>query len=222
MNGDRRKEIVRYLSADDLYQLLAETDDEKMSKRLMFVKRLYKGATLEDAADDVGKSASTGSRWARRWNEGGLGLLTPNFGGGPPPKLGQDEQRELLELLRDGQLWKKQEIQQLINEDFNVEFHPVYLSEFLDDLGLSRTKRPSRPENAEEILDERVADAFDEAEDDEPHNKQAGDEEEGWVVDDTICTDGGTILGFSIRLSHNPGITHSGCTTSMIHTLLDR
>ena len=95
---------------------------------------------------------------------------------------------------------EKQEIQQLINEEFNVEFHPVHLSEFLDDLGLSRaiprTKRPSRPENAEEILDERISDAFDEAEDDEPHNKQASDEEEGWVVGDTICTDGGTVLGF--------------------------
>ena len=161
MNGDRRKEIVRHLSADDLDRLLAETDDEKMSKRLTFVKRLYKGATLKDAADDVGKSASTASRWARRWDEGGLGLLTPNFGGGPPPKLDQDEQRDLLELLRDGQPWKKQEIQQLISEEFNVESHPVSLNEFLDDLGLSRaisrTKRPSRPEDAEEILDERIA-----------------------------------------------------------------
>jgi hypothetical protein len=46
MSGDRRKEIVRHLSADDLDRLLAETDDEKMSKRLTFVERLYKGATL--------------------------------------------------------------------------------------------------------------------------------------------------------------------------------
>ena len=80
-----------------------------------------------------------------------------------------------------------------------MQFHPVYLSEFLYNLGLSRaiprTKRPSKPENANEILDERVADAFDEN-DDEPHNKREGDDEEGWVVDDDICTDGGTVLGF--------------------------
>ena len=52
MAKDRRKEIVRHLSEDDLDRLLAETDDDKISKRLTFVKRLYKGATLEDAADD--------------------------------------------------------------------------------------------------------------------------------------------------------------------------
>ncbi|ELZ45501.1 transposase [Halorubrum distributum JCM 9100] len=84
MSGDRRKEIVRHLSEDDLDRLLAESTDEKLTERLIFVKRLYKGATLEDAADDVGRSSATGTRWARRWNKGGLGLLMPNFGGGRP------------------------------------------------------------------------------------------------------------------------------------------
>jgi transposase len=115
-----------------------------------------------------------------------------------PPKLDEEQQKHLLELLRDGQPWKKQEIQHLINQEFDVEFHPVYLSTFLEKLGLSyaipRTKRPSRPENAEEILDERVGDAFDE--DQTPHNKRDGDDEEGWVVDEDIRTDGGTVLGF--------------------------
>ena len=199
MSGDRRKEIVRHLSEEDLDRLLSEADDPKVVRRLTFVKNLYKGDSLEEAADRVGKSESTGSRWARRWNEGGLGRLTPNFGDGRPPKLGEDEQEQLLEMLRDGQPWQPQEIQHLLNEEFDVEYHPVYLSEFLKDLGLSyaipRTKRPSRPDNAEEILDERVGDAL--AEDTEqPHNKREDDGEEGWVIDDDICTDGGTVVGF--------------------------
>ena len=52
MSGDRRVEIVRHLSEEEIDRLLAETDDEKASKRLTFIKRLYKGATLADAADD--------------------------------------------------------------------------------------------------------------------------------------------------------------------------
>lgn len=70
MAGDRHKEIVRHLSEDDLDRLLDETNDDKISKRLTFIKRLYKGATLEDAADDVGRSSATATRWVRRWNEG--------------------------------------------------------------------------------------------------------------------------------------------------------
>ncbi|EMA36811.1 IS630 family transposase [Halobiforma nitratireducens] len=199
MGGDPRGELVRHLSEEELDRLLDEADDPKVVKRLTFVKRLYKGATYEEAADDIGKSASTGSRWARRWNDGGLGQLTPNFGGGRPPKLGDEEQERLLELLREGQPWKAQEVHQLLDEEFDVEYHPDYLGRFLRNLGLSyakpRPKRPSRPENADEILEERVADAFDE-ETETAHNKRPEDEDEGWVLDDDICTDGGTVVGF--------------------------
>ncbi len=94
-------------------------------------------------------------------------------------------------MLRDGQPWQPQEIQHLINEEFGVEYHPVYLIEFLKNLGLThaipRTKRPTRPDNSEEILDERVDDALAEGTD-EPHNKRENDDDEGWVVnDDTRC-----------------------------------
>ena len=85
-----------------------------MSKRLIFIKRLYKGATLGDAADDVGMSQSTGSRWATLWNKGGLGLLAPSFGGGRPPKLTEKQRVRLLDLFKQGEPWKKQEIQHLI------------------------------------------------------------------------------------------------------------
>jgi transposase len=125
MSGDRQKDVVRHLSEEDLDRLLAEVDDPKVVLRLAFVKNLYEGDTIEEAARRVGKSKATGSRWLQRWNEGGLGQLTPNFGDGRPPKLGEDEQDELLELLRDGQPWKNQEIQHLLNEEFDVEYHPV-------------------------------------------------------------------------------------------------
>ena len=96
MGGDRRKVIIRHLSEEDLDRLLSEADDPKVVHRLTFVKNLYAGDTLEEAAARVGKSESTGSRWARRWNEGDLGRLTPNFGDGRPPKLDEDEQESWL------------------------------------------------------------------------------------------------------------------------------
>ena len=177
-----------------------------MSKRLTFIKRLYKGSTLEDAADDVGMSQSTGSRWADLWNESGLGQLMPNFGGGRPPKLGDDQRERLIKLLREGEPWKKQEIQHLLNTEFDIEYHPNYLPRMLADFGLSyaipRTERPDRPDNADKILDERVADASDEEGPEKPHNKRSDDDSsESWVVDDDICTDGGTAIGF-FDISH--------------------
>ncbi len=196
----QEKEILRHLSEEDLDRLLNEVDDVKVYKRLVFIKRLYKGATLIEAADDVGKSEGTASNWVERWNEGGLGKLTPNFGGGRPPKLDETKQQELIDRLREGQPWKKQEIQHLLSEEFDVKYHPHYLPTILDELGLSyaipRTKRPDRPDNAEAILDERVEYAFDEEDDDHPHNKREDDEDdEEWDTDDDLCTDGGLVVG---------------------------
>ncbi len=70
----------------------------------------------------------------------------PSFGGGRPPKLNEDQQEQFVEMLREGQPWKSQEIRHLIKKEFDVEYHPDYLGKFLRDLGLSyanpRTKRP--------------------------------------------------------------------------------
>ena len=110
-----------------------------------------------------------------------IGFLNKFSGALQPPKLDQTEQDELIELLREDQPWKKQEIEHLLDEEFNVESHKNYFPTFLYELGLHyaipRTKRPDRPENAEEILDKRVEYAFDEDAHSEPHNKREGDEE---------------------------------------------
>ncbi|MFA1610791.1 IS630 family transposase [Halobellus rubicundus] len=146
---------------------------------------------MEEAARRVGKSKATGSRWLQRWNEDRLGQLTPNFGDGRPPKLGEDEQDELLELPRNGQPWKNQEIQHLLNEEFDVEYHPVYLSELLDNLGLSYSIHGQSAPRVQKMPKRFLTNHSD-----DPHNKRDGDDEEGWVVDDDICNDGGTVLGF--------------------------
>lgn len=198
MAGDRRKEIRCHLTEDELDEKLRAATDEHHLRRLGFLKNLYQGDTIPEAADREGRSASTGDRWADAWNEDGLAGLMPNFGGGRPPKLDEDQQQELLELLRESQPWKAQEIHHLLDEEFGVEFHPDYLGSFLRNLGLSyakpRPRRPSRPDNAEEILNERVDDALEET--DQPHNKRDGDGEEGWILDDDVRTDGGTVVGF--------------------------
>jgi len=49
--NDRRREIVRHLSMDDIDWLLAASTDQKPTERLIFLKRIYKGATLKEAAD---------------------------------------------------------------------------------------------------------------------------------------------------------------------------
>jgi hypothetical protein len=132
-------------------------------------------------------------------------------------------QERLLELLKEGQPWKAQGTHQLLDEEFNIEYHPDYLGQFLRNLGLSyakpRPKRLFRPENADKILEERVADAFDE-ETETVHNKRPDDE--GRVLDDDICTDRGTVVGFVMLFIRNHTTIHIECGTSMNRHCNDR
>lgn len=201
MSGNRRMEIERHIPADELDRLIEETEDDHLLRRLIFVKNLYQGDPLAEAAERVGRSDATASRWANQWNNGGLDELAPDFGGGRPPKLDEDEQEELVEILADDGPWTTQEIRQILDEEFDVSYHPNYLSRFLRSLGLRystpRPERPSRPDNAEQILQDRVDDALDDGE--MPQNKRESDSDGGWTVEDDIRTDGGTVIGFFRR-----------------------
>jgi transposase len=203
MANGRRKEIIRHLTEEELTEELREADDPKIVRRLSFVKNLYRGDTLEEAADRVGKSQPTGVRWAERWNEGGLEALEPDYGDGRPPKLDEDEQEQLKELLEEGQPWRTQEILHLIEEEFDVSYHPNYIHELLRSFDMNyakpRPKRPERPDDADEILEERIEEAVeDDEEDEEP------------------VTDGGYVVGFSTRRGHSQPTTanESGRSTS--------
>ena len=107
----------------------------------------------------------------------------------------------MLDLVEDGEPWKKQEIQHLINTEFDIEYHPNHLPPLLDDLGHSvrgiAYERPDRPENTYEMLDERVGNVFAKNELNDPHNKRKGEEnDEVWTVGDDVLTDSGNVVRF--------------------------
>jgi len=102
----RRKDVKRHLSEEEIDELLREAEDNHRLRRLGFLKNIYRGDSIPEAADREGRSATTGGRWVDAWNDGGLEALMPSFGGGRPPKLDEDQQQQLVEMLRDGQLWK--------------------------------------------------------------------------------------------------------------------
>jgi hypothetical protein len=109
--------------------------------------------------------------------------LIPRFGGLPPPKLSHQQSRDLQRLLEEGQPWTTGEITRLIEDEFGVSYHPGHVRQICRTVyGMSyaipRPETPSRPENAEEILAERLSEAL-------------GEESNGEAVDP-----GETVLGF--------------------------
>jgi len=140
MGNGRRKVIERHLSVTELDARLRDADDPEMVRRLGFIKNLYQGDTLGDVAGREGKSQPTGARWAERWNDDGVSGLAPDHGGGRPSKLTDGERQQLRDLLEADQPWTTQEILHLIEEKFDVMYHPNYIYELLRSLDMHYAK----------------------------------------------------------------------------------
>ncbi|MDQ2052617.1 IS630 family transposase [Natronolimnohabitans sp. A-GB9] len=167
MNKSQRGLLVRHLSEEELDQAIEsaqEADETRLVRRLCYIKNLYLGDTREQAGRRVGISRSTTRRWALAWNDDGVEGLRPRFGGARPPKLTTQQWDEVCEILEEGQPWTPKQIHALIEDRYNVTYHPSHLSRKLRDAGMKYAKPrpmdPRRPDDAEEILVERLDQAL--------------------------------------------------------------
>ena len=187
---DRLKEIKRHLSPEELDEAInqaQQADEPRLVRRLTCIKNLYAGDTLGEAAWRVGVDTSAVSRWTDDWNDHGVDGLRPSFGGGRPPKLSETQQQRLKRVLAEFQPWTTTEVKLLIEDAFDVSYSERHIARLLRQFDMNyaipRPEAPERPDNAEEILDERLQEALDELTDD-------NDE------DEDLVTDGGIVVGF--------------------------
>jgi len=159
----RKVSVERYVPVKDLERLIREEPNPRVKERLIFVRMLYDGESVEEDAAKVGRTRITGYNWLRRWNKGGLEALKPNFGGGRPSKLLKDEEEELKKILREGGPRRTQEVKAIIEEKFGVEYSLRHLRRILRSFGMRYAKPRQRDyrksKDAEQRLKERVEEA---------------------------------------------------------------
>jgi transposase len=178
------KDVQKPLSEEELDTAIDDAqkaDETRLVRRLCLIKNLYAGDSITEAATRVGVAQPTASRWTERWNNHGVDGLRPDFGGGRPPKLTEQEQEQLCEVLEANQPLTTAHVQRLIEEGFNVSYSQRHVSRLLKKLGMKyaipRPESPDRPDDADELLEERLEAALEQ-------------------LDDDIVTDGGVVVGF--------------------------
>lgn len=178
------KDVEKHLSDAELDEMIDEAqsnEETRLVRRLCLIKNLYCGDSVTEAGDRVGVSQPTASRWIEAWNESGVDGLRPEFGGGRPPKLDEDQRARLAEVLERHQPLTTEHVQRLVEDGFGVSYSQRHLSRLLKQLGMKyaipRPESPDRPDDADEILEERFEAALDE-------------------LDDDAVTDGGVVVGF--------------------------
>ena len=134
-----------------------------MKKTRLFTKSMvfdykfrYGGHSVTIAAEMAGTSHNTGYDWQRRWNKEGYDGLKPKFGGGKPSKLSDEQKKDLVVKLKEKNNWTTQEVQKLIENEYDVEYSSKQIIVILRQFGMKYGKPyPQdyrRPENAEDNL----------------------------------------------------------------------
>ena len=176
--------VTRRLSEAELNEQLKTADSTEILSRLGFIKNLYQGDTISEAIAREGRSESTGYRWIKEWNDGGLEALVPEQGGGRPPKLTAAEQEAFREHIAQHQPVSMAMIKSILHSEFDVEYAADYLPRKLEELGL--VYRPPARETVDRQA-EVAAIEWDKKDPGDstprqPYDKQSSRLEAGWRI----------------------------------------
>jgi transposase len=134
-----------------------------MEERRLEGGRLLKAGKLSQAeiARQLGVSRATVSDWAKKVEAEGIRGLRKRTTKGGTSKLTKEQKQRLKRLLDHGarangfstDRWTLQRVQELIQREFAVSYHPNYLNRLLDKLGFSPQKPlPTAVEQDRELV----------------------------------------------------------------------
>lgn len=149
--------VKRWLTQKELVGKIKDKKVEvRIFQRLLFIKHLYEGDSVPQAADKVEVTLPVGYEWRKRWNEQGYEGLIPQFDGGAPSRLSQEDKEDLIDVLKQRDDWTTKEIRQLIQDRFNVSYTKRHVSRLLRSFGMNHGKSFQRdyrrPDDVEEQL----------------------------------------------------------------------
>lgn len=155
----RRKIIVvkKHVSETDINKRIKEEKNRaRIIPRLIFIKLLYSGESVIDAAKNVGVTKRIGYQWLQRWNDSGYEGLIPRFAGGKPSKLTGEQRKELESALGEKELWYLENITELIRTRFGIEYSERQVRRILKSFGMKHAKPYQvdyrKPEDADKKL----------------------------------------------------------------------
>jgi transposase len=145
------------LSAADLRQAAARTQEAKVARRMLAIALVLEGCSRTEAAQTCAMDRQTLRDWVHRYNADGLdGLSDQPRRNGPLPRLSAEQQAEVeawvdegADLKRDGVVrWRCVDLQQRIQQSFGVSFHERTVGKLLNKLSFRRLSvRPQHPKS---------------------------------------------------------------------------
>ena len=149
-------------STSELRRLAKRSKDNSQSRRLLSLAAVMDGMNRTDAARIGGMDRQTLRDWVHRFNQLGPDGLLDRHAGGVEPRLSAERKAELAALVEAGPdrasdgvvRWRRVDLQRVIKERFNIDFHERYVGTILKQLGFSHmSARPRHPGQNVEIIE---------------------------------------------------------------------
>lgn len=153
-------DLIKHVSVDELKKLIKKEKNKYLFERLLFINQLYLDDTVEEASQRMCISVQTGYDWLDLWNKHGYEGLNPNFAGGTPPKLTDEQKDQLKSQLKTKANWLTHEVIALIKKGFGVVYSSRHLVRILRGFGMNYAKPYAldyrKPSNADALLIELI------------------------------------------------------------------
>src|SRR5436305_5531685 len=129
-------------------------------RRCLAVQRVLDGYSTQEVAEFLGVDARSVQRWLTAFEERSLSGLLAQPAPGRPPKLSATQEKIVRRWLADSprefgfatDLWTSTRLAQLMEQEWDVSFHPHYLSVWLRCRGFT----PQKPRRRARERDERA------------------------------------------------------------------
>lgn len=134
-------------------------------RRRLAVERVLEGYSQQEVAEFLGVSKGAVSTWMQAYRRGGPAALSARPHPGKPRKLTATQEQEVLSWFqrsaRDfgfaNELWTAKRVAQQIRREFDVKFHPRYISQWLAQRRITPQKPRRQPrERNEQAIQEWV------------------------------------------------------------------
>jgi len=156
----KQKELVKHVSLEELKILIRKEKNWYIHERLLFIHQLYLGDSVAQACERLCIAEQTGYNWLDSWNKDGYHKLAPEFGGGAPPKLTDEQKDKVKGKLKEKGNWLTSEVRAMIRQSFNVTYSDRHIKRMLNGFGMHYAKPYQhdyrKPENAEQKLAQSI------------------------------------------------------------------
>ena len=123
MAGKTKINVLNVTKKNELEEAISEyVTPHRFYQRLIAMRIIAEGNTIQSAANIIGVKYQTVHGWAKKCEKEGIEGLFPNFGGGRPSKLSQNQLKELDEKIQKSPRMNIKMLKKLIKDDYDTEY----------------------------------------------------------------------------------------------------